>query len=227
MPQVEEPLPLDKPRNQALSVILSPVKVASAPVSFFAALRMEMRLLLKGWAWWWYLPAVGVIGASLIAPLDIVSQYVLPAGLILPLLIWSGLGSHETRWNTRQLVFSAPQPLLRQVGAAWLAGFAVAFLMAGGSIFRFALAGQLLHVCALFSALLFIPSLALALGIWTGSSKPFEVIYVLLWYLGVLNKVLELDYAGIHQPQNWWFYLSVGALLFLAAVLGRKRQLQR
>ena len=58
---------------------------------------------------------------------------------------------------------------------------------------------------ALGVGLLFIPSLALALG--------------------VLNKVLELDYVGLHTPANWPVYLALSAMLFAGALLGRKRQL--
>ena len=78
---------------------------------------------------------------------------------------------------------------------------------------------------ALGVGLLFIPSLALALGVWTGGSKAFEVVYALFWYLGVLNKVLELDYAGLYTPANWPVYLALSAMLFAGALLGRKRQL--
>ena len=43
---------------------------------------------------------------------------------------------------------------------------------------------------------LFIPSLALALGIWSGSRKLFEVVYMLWWYAGPINQVDTLDFMG-------------------------------
>lgn len=79
----------------------------------------------------------------------------------------------------------------------------------------------------MLAGLLFIPSLALALGVWTGTGKAFEVIYVVFWYLGVLNNVPELDYAGRHASGNWPVYLALSVILFGAALLGRPRQLQR
>lgn len=90
----------------------------------------------------------------------------------------------------------------------------------------FALAGEWMPFTALAAGLLFIPSLALALGVWTGSSKAFEVVYAVFWYLGVLNDVLELDYAGLHASGHWPIYLALSLVLFAFAFWGRKRQLQ-
>ena len=186
----------------------------------------ELRLLLYRLSWWWYLVAAGLIAASFFLPLETIRKNILPAALVWPLLIWSGLGCRETRSDTRQMVFSAPHPLWNQIPLAWLAGFAVALLMGGGTLVRFGMAGEITSQLSLAAGLLFIPSLALAFGVWTGSSKAFEVVYVVFWYLGLLNKVLELDYLGLHHPNNWPVYLLLSPALFFLAVLGRQRQLR-
>lgn len=207
------------------------IRLTSLPVSrprpgLGALWLAELRLLLKGLPWWWYLAAGGLIVASWVLPLAGVRQTILPAALIWPLLVWSGLGSREVHRNTSQLVFSSPRPL-NQLPVAWLAGLALAILMGLGTAVRFALAGELTSLVSLVAGLLFIPSLALMLGVWTGSSKAFEVIYVVFWYLGVLNKVLELDYLGLHTSANWPVYLLLSGLLLGLAILGRWRQLQK
>jgi hypothetical protein len=51
-----------------------------------------------------------------------------------------------------------------------------------GAVVRFFLAGEMASLLSLFAGLLFIPSLALTLGVWTGSSKTFEVLYALFWF---------------------------------------------
>jgi hypothetical protein len=209
-----------------LAVRLTPLTAAPPRFRFGTLFRAELRLLLKGLPWWWYLVALGLIAASGFLPLESLRQNILPAALVWPLLVWSGLGCRETRRDTRQMVFSAPHPLWNQIPVAWLAGFAVAILMGGGTFVRFSLAGEILSQLSLVAGLLFIPSLALMLGVWTGSSKVFEVVYVVFWYLGLLNKVLELDYLGLHTPQNWLVYLLLSFALFLLALLGRQRQLK-
>lgn len=178
-------------------------------------------MTVRGMPWWWYLAAFGLMAASLFAPLE---GWALPAALLWPLLVWSGMGCREARHATGQVVFSAPQPLWNQLPAAWLAGFAVALLMGGGALIRFGLVGEWTSFIALAAGLLFIPSLALALGVWTGTSKAFEVVYAVFWYLGVLNDVLELDFSGLHASGNWPVYLVLSVALFAAALLGRYRQ---
>jgi hypothetical protein len=76
----------------------------------------------------------------------------------------------------------------------------------------------------------FIPSLALAFGTWSGSSKLFEVTYLLLWYVGLLEHTPSLDFAGISAESITrgipWVYFGVATLLLGIAVAGRTQQLK-
>jgi hypothetical protein len=208
------------PRSQ-----LTPLPANRPGLRFGGLLLAELRLLLKGLAWWWLLGAAGLAAASLFVPLDALRSAILPACLVWPLLLWSKLGCRETAHNTRQIVFSAPHPLRGQLPAAWLAGLALAVLISAGAILRFVFAAETAALISLLTGLLFIPSLALGLGVWSGSGKAFEVIYVLIWYLGPLNKVLELDYLGLYNPAAWPAYLLLSGVLILLALAGRRRQL--
>jgi hypothetical protein len=82
-------------------------------------------------------------------------------------------------------------------------------------------------------SVLFIPTLALSLGVWSRSSKAFEVIYPILWYLGPFNPqngLAVLDYLGIHaqSPVNTspLGFGGVILLLLMFALLGRWRQVR-
>ncbi|MFZ0963792.1 MAG: hypothetical protein WAO35_23245, partial [Terriglobia bacterium] len=79
------------------------------------------------------------------------------------------------------------------------------------------------------AGVLFIPSLALALGVWSGTSKFFEGLYTALWYVGPINRVPGLDFTGSYggpQAGHYAFlYLGVAAMLVAAAFLRRARQL--
>jgi hypothetical protein len=75
---------------------------------------------------------------------------------------------------------------------------------------------------------LFIPSLALALTIWSGSSKLFEVVYLALWYFGPMNQILpQADFIGASGAVAGTAvaYLLAAFALLGAAFLGRQRQL--
>jgi len=102
----------------------------------------------------------------------------------------------------------------------------VAALMVAGSAVTFIMNGAISNLISLVVGMMFIPSLALALGVWTGGSKTFEVVYVLFWYVGLLNKVPELDYIGLHTTDYWLVYLLLTLLLLATAVFGRNQQLK-
>lgn len=215
-----EPTPTPK-------IQLTPLTPSRAHSRFGRIFLAELQLLLKGqpW-WWWYFAALGFIAASFLSPLEQLRETVLPFSLLLPTLLWSELGNREARLNTRQMVFSAPHPLWSQLSAAWLAGLTVAALMAAGSAFTFIMDGAISNLTSLLVGVIFIPSLALSLGVWTGGSKAFEVVYVLFWYIGLLNKVPELDYVGLHTPDYWLVYLALTLILLAVAVFGRSQQLK-
>ncbi len=179
--------------------------------------------MFKGLRWWWYVVGLGLVIACAVSPLPVVRQGLLPAVWIWPVLLWSSLGCREARHDTRQLVFSAPKPLLRQLPAMWIAGIAVAALMGAGAALNMSLDGDHSGLNSLLVGMLFIPSLALMLGVWTGSSKAFEIIYVLWWYMGPVNKFLALDYTRT----DWRVYLPLSLLLMILAVAGRGRQLSK
>lgn len=147
----------------------------------------ELRLLLKGYPWWWYVLAGGLIVAQCVAPLEISRGPLLTAAWIWPILLWSAMGTREARHGTEQLIFTGPRVVCRQVPASWLAGVVVVAVMGGGVAVRLLLAPNYSGLLGWFAGALFIPTLALALGVWTKSSRPFEGLFTGVWYIGPLN----------------------------------------
>ncbi len=212
-------------------VHLHPLAPGARRFRFLDLLRAEMRLLLNGQRWWWWAVVLGLSIASLFAPLGTVRSVILPLAWLWPILRWSALGTREARHGTDGLVFSAARPLSRQLPAVWAAGVLLAVITGGAALARFALAGDWMAAGAWAVGALFIPTLALALGVWSGSSKLFEIVFLIFWYLGPMQRVAALDYLGA-VPQAVTagvplIYLIATGLLMAAAVAGRKRQLAR
>jgi hypothetical protein len=209
-------------------VTLTPLPAGSRS-RFLAILIAELKLALKGQRWWWYAGAAGCFIGTLAAPLESVKQIALPLAWIWPVLVWSPLGTRESRFDTGGLLFSSARPLLRQLPATWAAGVLLALGTGAGAGLRFLIQGDHAALGAWLVGALFIPTLALALGIWSGTSKLFEILYLMIWYIGPMNHVPEMDYlgstqAGIAQGMPL-IYLAVTAALAAAAVAGRRRQL--
>jgi hypothetical protein len=201
--------------------------LAPAPIRFsaLAVLQAELRLLLKGQPWLWYAGAAGLVVAGLVAPPATARGIILPLAWSWPVLIWSGLGSREARHGTGAMVFSAPHPLNRQLPAAWLAGVVVAAAAGSGVWVTLARTGDNAGLLAWVTAALFIP--ALALGVVSGGSKLFEVLYVAWWYSGPLNGVAGLDFMGARDGALWPAYLALAWGLLGVAFVGRWWQVYR
>ena len=211
-------------------VQLTPLDSSATGSRFGAVLSAELRLMLKGQPWWWYVVGLGIIVASLLAPQEAVTRFVLPIAWIWPILIWSSMGVREARYRTEGYVFSAAYPLRRQLPASWLAGWIVAILIGSGVLVRLILIGQWTGVLTWIIGALFIPSLALALGTWSGTSKVFEASYLFLWYTGPMQQIQQVDYMGLSPEES----LAAGGpiiftvatiLLLVLAVAGRRRHL--
>jgi hypothetical protein len=204
---------------------------AGARLRLGGLVAAETRIMLKGVSRWWLLVVLVLVATGLFVPLAGVRAYVAPIALVWPLLLWSPMGTREQQHRTDALLFSAPRPVARLLVAQWLAGALLALVVASGALMRFALTGQWSGLAALLVAVGFVPSMALALGTWSGSARLFEVLYFMLWYAGPMNRIPALDYVGVTQPEAGaapvvMFLILAGGLAGLA-LLGRLRQLRR
>lgn len=70
--------------------------------------------------------------------------------------------------------------------------------------------------------------MALALGVWSGSGKLFEVIYLLMWYISTNSRIPALDFMGILAGSAdtgvSLNYLILTVVLLVLAAVGRRRQ---
>jgi hypothetical protein len=190
---------------------------------FRALLSGELKLVFKAQRWWWYAVAAGLVVAQLVSPSDALS-YLLIAAWVWPMLILSGLGCRESRFYTRQIVFSAPRPM-SQLPAGWLSAVLVTALLGSGGLVRFLLAGDAVAILGWLTAIVFIPSLALVLGTLTGSGKAFEALYV-LWMYGLMEQAAAIDFAGLVPGSRFYLYAPVAIGLLAIVALARWRQLQ-
>jgi hypothetical protein len=207
------------PANRASVGHLTPLAREARENRFWQLVISELRLMLKGQRWWWYLVALGLLIAGAVSPTAETRQGVLTAAWIWPVLVWSQMGTRESRYATQSLIFSSARTLNRQLPAMWLAGVILAMLTGGGYALRLMTAGDWHGLLAWFAGVVFIPSLALALGVLSGTSKPFEAIYTVSWYLGPLNHAPGFDFTGSTRPG---FYLVLAAVLLTAAYCGRR-----
>ncbi|HEX3663499.1 MAG TPA: hypothetical protein VHU89_18835 [Acidobacteriaceae bacterium] len=206
--------------------MLTPVPRGEEKTRFFALVAAELRLMLQGQKWWWYAGAAGLFVGCLAAPLNTGRTGVLVAAWLWPLLLWAPMGNREARWSTESLVYASPHALGRQLPAAWLAGVVVAMATGGGLAIRLGIAGDGHGLIGWAVGACFIPSLALACGVWSGGSKLFEALYTVWWYAGALHHAAGLDYTGVvASSARPGVYAGLTLMLLGAAWMGRRAKL--
>jgi len=205
------------------NVHLTPLSGTRLRFSFGALFLAELKLLLKGQRWWWYVIAallvIGPLGVSIGT-----ARTLLLFAWVWPILLFSGLGCRENRYDTRQIVFAAPRPIANQLPASWLAAFVVTAILGSGALIKFILMSETVSVLGWLTGVIFIPSLALALGTLTGSSKAFEVIFV-AWMYMLTQKMIMLDFMAYNPNGQWFYYAPLALVLLTVAALARQRQL--
>jgi hypothetical protein len=197
------------------------------PGSRFLQLVMsELRLMLKGLRWWWYVGAIGLLVGQLVSSDSNLRSGFLIAAWIWPILLWSQMGCREARHATGALLFSSERSLSRQLPALWTAGVLLALLTGGGAGIRLVLAADWHSLAAWLAGALFIPSLALALGIWSGSGKAFEAIYTVWWYMGPAHQTPGLDFMGTTPASSSAAAYALAAIVLVAvSYWGRRTRL--
>jgi hypothetical protein len=198
---------------------------SSAFVRLFVA---ELKLATKGLRWWWYAVAAGLLIAQATAPIAAARQQLLGTSWLWLVLVWSGMGARESRFGTRALLFSSARILPRQIFACWLAGFALAMVFGSAAGLRILATQGASALLPWIAGAALLPSMALALGVWSATSKPFEGILTAMWYVGPINHVSGIDYTGSSNgPATTHYaveYLVIAVVLVGAAAVLRARQ---
>lgn len=143
----------------------------------------------------------------------------LPLLWIWPVLVWSRLGTQRQE-NRVDLLLGAYPPRLF---AEWTAGVVFTALVGLVPVLR-----DLDSIAGWVGGVLFIPSLALAVGLISRTQRLFQAIYVPLWYL-VFSGVDALDYMGILPagPHPLLVGASATVLLGFAVMVGVARHARR
>jgi ABC-type transport system involved in multi-copper enzyme maturation permease subunit len=208
---------------------LTPLPAGRFHNNVFRLVWLECLLTLKGSKWYWTLGLAAIWLGCVLGPTANLRQISFMLAVIWPVLLWSKMGQRDAAYRTEQLIFQTAHPVTRTLIANWLAGALLSGLAASGILLGRLLHGQSLDLGVWLLSVLFIPSLALVLGAWSRSSKLFEVIYPVLWYLGPMNPqngLASIDYLGIHEKAlvntQPLVFAGLSLLLILLALLGRQ-----
>ena len=87
---------------------------------------------------------------------------------------------------------------------------------------HWAAAGNLIGIEGILVGAIFVPTLALACGALSGTTRLFEIAYLVLWYLGPMNRTTFDFTQGAYAPG----FALASIVLFVLAIGARKVRLQ-
>jgi hypothetical protein len=207
-------------------VILSPITKRLPYSRFGGLLFAEFKLIVKGQHWWWYgiaavISLLGVAGPP--GGRDVTSVL----AMAWPVVAWSALGVRESYYDTYKLIYSSTHSVIRQVLVPWLAGVLLGIIALTGVSVRALLEGNTDHCSVYLVAALFAPALALALGSLSGTSRFFEVTYLIWWFIGANGpRVFDFMQARNEIPSSrqTMMYLILAVVFLLLGLARRLRQ---
>jgi hypothetical protein len=136
------------------------------------------------------------------------------------------MGCREALHATGTLLFSCEHNLSRQLPALWTAGVLLTLLTGAGVGARLFLSADWHSLAGWFAGALFIPSLALAFGVWTGGSIAFEALYTAWWYIAPGHQMPGLDFMGTTPTSSSPANYALAAVALLAiSFWGRRTRL--
>lgn len=203
---------------------LTPVETRDAG-GLWRVVVAEARTTVAGRRRLWY------VGVALVILLGLfggeLGGVLLPLALLWPVFLLSELGVRTHKHQTRELVVSSSHPV-GQLAAEWVVGAAVLAVLVGSTVIVPILGGDAAALLGFVTTIVFVPSLALALGSFTGTGRAFEGVYLLLWYVGPVNGATTFNFAapsGDASILPLIVFAAVGVVSLAAALLHRSRVL--
>jgi hypothetical protein len=137
----------------------------------------ELVVLARGASKWWWFGVPVVLPAGALVP----GTVGLLAVLIWPVLVWSRLGTQQREHGVDAILDSYPAPG-RRLAYEWLAGVVLTLFIGGTVALRAAVTLDAVTLLEYAGAAAGIPTAALVLGRVTRSERPFQVLFLLVWY---------------------------------------------
>ena len=188
---------------------------------------MEIKLLFrKSKKWVLLLILCGMI-ATVLVPVSITHNYILPLLWFLQVTLWSDLVTKDTENRTHYFTASSYKPLQRIFVSRIIAGIFTALFVAIPLLIKLLFSLEFLAFIHVILGAVFIVLLAIFLGVLTKSKKLFEILFFFIAYSNI-NLVEITDYYGAIHNTIWYtgfmFFLII--ILFLSSYFFKKNRMR-
>lgn len=187
-----------------------------------SGMSIECKMMLRGQSRIWWIGLACLWCAAIFAPLTEAQDMVWPLLFGWSFMVFSKMGCREYGFHMADSIRSINGAFVRQCSQNWLVGFLFSMMITLPIMIRMTIAGEFIGICSGIIFSLFIPSLALFLGEYTKSSRPFEIISLVICYL-MLNYpplILGISAEYVSMPRIVLFFIL--SLVMLLGALGKR-----
>ncbi|MGD8190634.1 hypothetical protein ACQCN2_11705 [Brevibacillus ginsengisoli] len=210
----------EQPSPIRTTVTLTPLLSYGNGFRFVQLLCYELKILYKGMPLYWYAIQLALIFCCLILSSDIALRWFVPLSMIWSMPIWAKMGSQAKIHKVTEIIHSSSRFPVSHTVLVWGCGIIVSLFATSGMLLSSAFSLNWYTLFSLLASACFISGLAIILGTYIGNSRPFEIIFLLVWYLGPINQLSYFDFIGSTPKANelgipFWFALFADMLLLL------------
>ena len=175
--------------------ILGRLSDADFKYSVLLNISCEIKLILKNRSVLLILAVIFLFFLEVLLPVSKIEKYILPISSLIPLGFIAESSVKDRKNNMLQLIKSC-----ENYKHYWFVSFIsvviVDLAVQSGILLKLLLEGQIAVLCSFIAGIAGVCGLAFLLAALLSNERLFEIIYILLWYFGVMNKIDYLDFTG-------------------------------
>ncbi|NMM64947.1 hypothetical protein HBE96_20345 [Clostridium sp. P21] len=193
-------------------------------------LKSNFKIILTSPNLYWYAILIFCSIGVLFSKGDTLNKFLIPVIWILPIFIWSKLGTVQTDFNMENYLLTYKNYRNTEPLNFTAAGILFTILINTAVIIKFLLLHNFLGILYILMGIFFVNALGIFIGNFARSPTAFEIIYIILWYVGILNGLTSLDFLGLttravmcHIPI---IFLVIGTFLIASSMIIKNNRLK-
>lgn len=204
-------------------VCLSQIFEAKAYSNNLSIIKSEIKIMLSSAKLWWFGAIILCSVGILFSKGDDLYKGFIPLLWILPMFIWSKLGTLQANYNVEDYLLTYVNYRENQLINSIIAAILFTIVINTSLIIKLILLKNFVGAVYILTGSLFVNSIAMFIGNITKSSTAFEIVYIVLWYVGILNSVVSLDFLGLTKAATRGYipiaFFAVGVGLLTVSII--------
>lgn len=212
-------------------VILSENFETKTYANNLSMINSEIKIMLTSANLLWYAVIISCSIGVLFLNGESLNKFLIPLIWILPIFIWSKLGTIQANFNMEDYLLTYVNYRKTQLLNSIIAAIFFTILINISLIIKFLMLNNFVGIVYIFIGIFFVNSLGMFIGNIAKNSTAFEIAYIILWYVGILNGFTTFDFLGLTQNSGSEHipikFFAIGVILLIASITIKRNRINR